>query len=862
MNRRIKGGIFIDNAITITDEKRKGFPIYMRALQLLIIITGCYSMVAIWIEALAAPVNRQTVYLTVLVLSVTAFLFMLFPSYDLVKTVLSVLFYGLFVYSRIHVLKNAFFILENLFIERIDDYFGTQSLHYIADMSSAKADITLMIGVVMFPMVILLAYAIIRNRLISLCNIMLLLPVAVTFVFGLIPSEQYLIVYFMIFLYLSRLAINSHMVSDKGQKTIVQRVNMKAALTLSLIGLLLFFLMKAFVSRQDYEDVKEIKEAKTELQTSLLNFSMDDFNDLLHNFNLLPKSKAVGGLNSGELGKVDEIEYNNKEQLRVWAPLASLKESIYLKAYSGSDYTGDSWNGHSKEDLNRFQKLLDQIPADQFSMVSQVSTLLTGLSRSDKTKNIQKLSVEDASDKEIRFTKGQIIIQYKNADMKYIYLPYFTDYSNLKNIENHSDLYTAPATKRGDYRFDYYYGIDIGNDFSSMVSKNTKSELSKFKAYEKLYQDYIYQVYTKLPDDGLEKLKQDFSAVNPQVKGKSVQEKINYVKQYLEDNTEYSLSPGKSPKGKDFVEYFLYENRKGYCSHYTSAATLMLRAMGIPARYVEGYIVDSSDIVKGENSTRNVYGYTDKNAYEIKTEQGEALVRDSSAHAWVEVYIDGCGFVPVEFTPGFAMYYNNSELENMQTVGEQIKSSKLKEAAVITPKPEKKKATEEVKTPTTVPSKEKSKSKGLTDRGAGLKLPGKYDIFSFLLLTFLIVFVVYIIKICLRIHRRVIARKTVNNSGQALFIYEDIEKMLKLCHAFSGNCLEDHLVEAQEKYPCTNEEALLSCIKVAQKARFGKNDISRNELEDITQIHSSLYQFIRNKSSLIKKIYLKIILSV
>ena len=69
--------------------------------------------------------------------------------------------------------------------------------------------------------------------------------------------------------------------------------------------------------------------------------------------------------------------------------------------------------------------------------------------------------------------------------------------------------------------------------------------------------------------------------------------RINYVKSYLERHTDYSLSPGKLPRGKDFIEYFLYENKRGYCAHYASAATMIFRAMGIPARYVEGYAVGS-----------------------------------------------------------------------------------------------------------------------------------------------------------------------------------------------------------------------------------------------------------------------------
>ena len=78
----------------------------------------------------------------------------------------------------------------------------------------------------------------------------------------------------------------------------------------------------------------------------------------------------------------------------------------------------------------------------------------------------------------------------------------------------------------------------------------------------------------------------------------------------------------------DFMAYFLSEGR-GYCIHFATAGALLLRMQGIPARYVTGYAVwlDASG-------------------------QGAAL--DSDAHAWVEVYIDGYGWYPVEMTPGYA----------------------------------------------------------------------------------------------------------------------------------------------------------------------------------------------------------------
>ena len=79
--------------------------------------------------------------------------------------------------------------------------------------------------------------------------------------------------------------------------------------------------------------------------------------------------------------------------------------------------------------------------------------------------------------------------------------------------------------------------------------------------------------------------------------------------------------------GEDFVSHFLEEGR-GYCVHFATLGTLLLRMEGIPARFVRGYVADLDD-------------------------QGCASVRDSAAHAWVEIYLDGYGWYPVEMTPGY-----------------------------------------------------------------------------------------------------------------------------------------------------------------------------------------------------------------
>lgn len=98
------------------------------------------------------------------------------------------------------------------------------------------------------------------------------------------------------------------------------------------------------------------------------------------------------------------------------------------------------------------------------------------------------------------------------------------------------------------------------------------------------------------------------------------------IAQLLARNAQYDLGAPAVPEGEDFVSHFLGESGRGYCVHFASAAALLLRLEGIPARYVSGYAVH----IPGS---------------------GQAQVLDSNAHAWVEIYLEGYGWYPVEATP-------------------------------------------------------------------------------------------------------------------------------------------------------------------------------------------------------------------
>lgn len=94
---------------------------------------------------------------------------------------------------------------------------------------------------------------------------------------------------------------------------------------------------------------------------------------------------------------------------------------------------------------------------------------------------------------------------------------------------------------------------------------------------------------------------------------------------FRNENFVYTLSPpilGEQP-----VDEFLFESRRGFCEHYASAFTVLMRAAGIPARVVTGYL-------GGEINPVGEY----------------ILVRQADAHAWVEIWLKNTGWVRVDPT--------------------------------------------------------------------------------------------------------------------------------------------------------------------------------------------------------------------
>ncbi len=253
------------------------------------------------------------------------------------------------------------------------------------------------------------------------------------------------------------------------------------------------------------------------------------------------------------------------------------------------------------------------------------------------------------------------------------YNPYANTWSDILNIKGRDEYVTAEACSlREDYLDGYEYSseaiIRINNVENDLVYRpyymyevNRDGQFLEMTAYPRLeankagvkaeyYTDDAYDEWDlHVPPENVKAIESVVMQLDDPILNEDI---IQSVIDLFQEKYPYTIQPGKTPYKEDFVNDFLLEKKKGYCSHYASSAVLIFRYMGIPARYVEGYAVDYDQIINAELLSEYEY----KDYYSGYSELGDTAmlnieVTDADAHAWVEVYLANYGWCPVEVTP-------------------------------------------------------------------------------------------------------------------------------------------------------------------------------------------------------------------
>jgi hypothetical protein len=138
------------------------------------------------------------------------------------------------------------------------------------------------------------------------------------------------------------------------------------------------------------------------------------------------------------------------------------------------------------------------------------------------------------------------------------------------------------------------------------------------------------QRYLQLPDNLSPRVKDLGGVVSLNVQGSLA--KAEAIEQYLKTNYFYTLDTVLNKPDSDVIDSFLFERKQGHCEYFASSMVVMLRAINVPARLATGYA-----------------------AYKDNAITGYYEVRRKNAHAWVEAYIEGYGWMTFEPTSSFEL---------------------------------------------------------------------------------------------------------------------------------------------------------------------------------------------------------------
>ncbi len=163
---------------------------------------------------------------------------------------------------------------------------------------------------------------------------------------------------------------------------------------------------------------------------------------------------------------------------------------------------------------------------------------------------------------------------------------------------------------------------------TSYISTANKATLRKSP---QSYPAYIKAKYLQLPSN----LPQRVRDRARQVAGDkpTAYDKAETIESWLRTTYRYSTVVKTPPAGRDPVDYFLFDLKEDFCEYFASAMVVLLRELGVPARLVEGYTTGSFDPTIGRY-----------------------VVREQNAHAWVEVYFTGYGWIEFEPTPSETVF--------------------------------------------------------------------------------------------------------------------------------------------------------------------------------------------------------------
>lgn len=326
----------------------------------------------------------------------------------------------------------------------------------------------------------------------------------------------------------------------------------------------------------------------------------------------------AAGLTDGDLTSAGVRQQSGETMLTV---TMSHPDSYYLRGFVGEVYDGSHWLAADSKTLAENADAFYWLHSDGFYGQTQ-------LAQAAQTAASGVLTGEN-----------RVEIANSGASSRYLYAPYETlTGSGVPDANAIGDETLYAAAWRGQRSYTLSATNGIAAQYGRIVAglAADTEDNAAYLADEAVYNRYVYENGTELPmavRSYLQEKMGDYITEEGQTHFDYKKAKQNILF-YLTTYITYNENVSAAEEGVDFVLNFLDGTQAGYDVHYATAAAMMFRYYGIPARYVEGFLITKDEAA----------AMTD----------GETTVLDGThGHAWVEYYQDGVGWLPFEVTPGY-----------------------------------------------------------------------------------------------------------------------------------------------------------------------------------------------------------------
>ncbi len=777
--------------------------------------------------------------------------------------------------------QDGIFHLENAVIAKFNRYYEAELIEFVTHYPE-KVSLTALLSLVAVILVLLLAVSVTCCRLRGCWLIGVLLYLGLTVWVNAFPET----VTFLLITVHCFLVLLSGSVERLSSGERARLLGFCLAALAGIMGL-----CRLICNETVYEEALQDSEVRLELQSAIREMDveklMEDIGAKIDRMMSSEGGLGIGetrsnaGMAGGDLGQsTNGIRFTEKTHLKVTLPKES--GAVYLRGYIGARYTGSRWLEVSPEQQKLFLQSVDTGLGDSYNFTAR---LIQAFFTYGQTAGVPAVS----PGYRLQERYASMNIEVVGANPKYYYAPYDTyEYTGATGKTDGCLQPNGKSSYRVGYFYNkeqkpFYYAFSDSNicNLSSlddaffeqyevkMALMGYMGELQeKLERYNADYRSYAESVYLEIPAE--------CSAVKEILESTgSVAGDVEMVCSFLKENYQYTLSPQPMERGEDYIEHFLYESKEGYCMHFASAATMLFRSLGIPARYVEGYVVRPVDIQKGKNvdegeiTTLNLDGTVTATTVPYL----EVEVPDSAAHAWVEIYLDNYGWFPVEVTSGYRMSTNFSAMPTWTPeVSTPTPVPTLPDGTTPTPVPTLPDGTTPTPrltgklSPAVKPSASPSPDVTLTpspdgdggNRGSGGKVLGillrVFGVFALAVLALSIAFA------CLGRWRRARRNllKSPDSKRRMLAYYREILRILGMCGLrpegrendaeFCLRAEEELSAGLSEEDADAPASSLQEVCRIAQKARFSRNGPEKEESTYVVQYYRRLRTDVRRKS--------------